>query len=217
MSLEPVLIGRTRINIDNYDVDTSNIDYSKIKCLVEKFIIDNKISVLPIDVIDIATRNNWVVVPYSNISESILDIYEEIMYTDWGFTVYYNGKYFIFYNNSIKIGSQRFTIAHEIGHIVLDHFECSDTTTREIEANDFAAKLLMPLDIINGCKISSNEELASLCGVSLSAASYGLKRLEKNRNRKSKLNNVRNEIIQKQFKNFIKKYLNKKSEFKDDK
>lgn len=53
----------------------------------------------------------------------------------------------IFYNDKIEShGRIRWTIAHEIGHIVLNHKEQCDIN--EIEANTFASQLLLPQCIL---------------------------------------------------------------------
>ncbi|MEM4959302.1 MAG: ImmA/IrrE family metallo-endopeptidase [Nanopusillaceae archaeon] len=62
--------------------------------------------------------------------------------------------YFIFINNQVPLVRKRFTIAHEIGHIVLKHFERSEfiyvfhkedcQNYFEEEANLFAGELLVP-------------------------------------------------------------------------
>jgi Zn-dependent peptidase ImmA (M78 family) len=58
----------------------------------------------------------------------------------------------IVYNDSHPAVRQRFSIAHEIGHLVLGHkvlteiFNLNSKDAREIEANTFAAELLMPFD-----------------------------------------------------------------------
>lgn len=60
-----------------------------------------------------------------------------------------------------------FTIAHEIGHIVLNHFELEDQYKDEetkdledLEANEFAELLLMPEDLLFSCNYMSKAELA---------------------------------------------------------
>lgn len=93
---------------------------------------------------------------------------------------------------------QRFTIAHEIGHLVLhedvpvfiDRVYRRDTQSSEavdpaeIEANKFAAALLMPKDLIlnaePGRTLSSDdvEELARKFAVSQQAMTFRLENLE---------------------------------------
>jgi len=57
----------------------------------------------------------------------------------------------IFYNPKVSRARQRFTVAHEIGHIVLDHLPLHgsssqlSSTCQEQEANAFAGELLLPI------------------------------------------------------------------------
>ncbi|HEY9062770.1 MAG TPA: ImmA/IrrE family metallo-endopeptidase [Pseudobacteroides sp.] len=69
-----------------------------------------------------------------------------------------------------------FTIAHELGHIFLDHLSISDDvkTTDErfiedLEANEFAGRLLMPQSILLNCNFYSLEAVADFFNVSVSA------------------------------------------------
>ena len=200
------IIGRTRIDIDIHNDDSFlHIDGNNISKYVDQFIIDRKIDELPVDVIKIANDCKWLIVPYSKADKSILGIYEEIMYTDWGFTIYFDNQYIIFFNDEIKIGSQRFTIAHEIGHIVLEHFDFSNARTREKEANMFAASLLMPIDVLRACNIQSRKDIEILCGVSYSAACYRYEKALKVNNDESLF---RNKVL-KQFQKFINTYKKK--------
>lgn len=70
-----------------------------------------------------------------------------------GETVKSGDKYIIFYNDNQLKTRQRWTIAHEIGHIVMRHsFKNIDEqlySNMEVEANFFASQLLIPSQIIN--------------------------------------------------------------------
>ena len=91
---------------------------------------------------------------------------------------------------------QRFTIAHELGHFLLNHVTNDNTRYRaddlnnfssttfdpmETQANDFAANLLMPKPainhFINNTELSSVSELANAFKVSEAAMYYRLKNL----------------------------------------
>jgi Zn-dependent peptidase ImmA (M78 family) len=57
------------------------------------------------------------------------------------------------YNQDQHRHRQRFTVAHEIGHFMLghtskNHDRSDDNIPEEIEANQFAAELLMPLSML---------------------------------------------------------------------
>jgi len=96
-------------------------------------------------------------------------------------------------NKSHSEQRQRFTIAHEIGHYVLHSTEFLHYDTKkldeiyfradnvsnqdEVEANHFAAELLMPEKLINKCidnNIHSIEKLAQRFNVSQNAMRYRL-------------------------------------------
>lgn len=86
---------------------------------------------------------------------------------------------------------QRFTLAHELGHFALGHgggfrdnsasFNIYNYDQREVDANAFAAELLMPklaIDyIIDKMKVKSISEFADIFNVSVPAMTYRLKNL----------------------------------------
>lgn len=100
------------------------------------------------------------------------------------------------YSPNESTNRQRFTIAHELGHFLLNHVTRENTRYRadrinsfssrtfdpsEAEANEFAANVLMPKPAIehfmNNTELSSVEELASAFQVSEAAMYYRLKNL----------------------------------------
>lgn len=64
----------------------------------------------------------------------------------------YHGKHIIFYDNEKSISHVKFSILHEYGHYILNHnLNCKDKELYgiyEVEANFFAAQLLMPDQIV---------------------------------------------------------------------
>lgn len=85
--------------------------------------------------------------------------------TDDGFSV---GGSIINYNSTSSVLRQRFTVAHELGHILLGHnssfrnININSTETNEKSANIFAAELLVPLPIVK----KENLILESLTSIS---------------------------------------------------
>lgn len=66
-------------------------------------------------------------------------------------------KHIITYNRNHHPNRQRFTVAHELGHLLLEHVELQnneeDFVSRKPEetaANKFAAELLVPLEFLKG-------------------------------------------------------------------
>ncbi len=97
------------------------------------------------------------------------------------------GKWVIVYEDSDSTGRIRFTIAHELGHILLGHELTAGfghyrriTTGKpinETQADEFAARILAPACVLWALNVSSAEDIAALCGVSRIAAQYRAKRM----------------------------------------
>ena len=71
-----------------------------------------------------------------------------------GLQASYKGSSFIRYNTRQSLKRNRFTVAHELGHLILghtarhDHVNFQSGDPEEIEANQFAAELLIPLHML---------------------------------------------------------------------
>ncbi len=132
------------------------------------------------------------------------------MKNNFGFTLLTkNNEYYIIYDDSISIESQRFTVSHEIGHIVLNHFQNLDEN-REQCANMFAARILMPICILYECNIKSSKEIETICNVSKVSAKYRFKRLKLLKRRNKFYTDKNEEQLKENFKSFILEYNNKK-------
>lgn len=102
-----------------------------------------------------------------------------------------NGTPTIRFNPDDAWVRQRFTIAHELGHMMLGHgramrdnkrnYSASVDQYREREANSFAAELLMPREVIEWMVVERGErdvgKMSRDLGVSELAMSYRLKNL----------------------------------------
>jgi len=93
------------------------------------------------------------------------------------------GESFIGYRGEDHVHRQRFTVAHELGHVILGHthprsygeVKKSDSC---LEANEFAAELLMPLGFLKAdinAGISDPRKLSGRYGVSEEAMWIKLK------------------------------------------
>lgn len=102
-----------------------------------------------------------------------------------------SGNPLITYNPNENYVRNRFTIAHELGHHVLGHgtrdrdnpidFTLSSFDQKEVDANKFAAYLLMPADSVKAAiaiaHVDSVEDLAKMFQVSKPAMKFRLKEL----------------------------------------
>jgi hypothetical protein len=86
------------------------------------------------------------------------------------------GQWLIELNQDRHVNSQRFTIAHEVGHLVMGHQGCGSSAVEERQANVFAAELLIPLSMLRIAlkKTRRLSELAALFRVSKEAMQYKL-------------------------------------------
>lgn len=94
---------------------------------------------------------------------------------------------YIVYDDNALPRRIRFTIAHEIGHIQLQHIDSDEILYRshnskdsiEKEADAFAAEFLRPPILLSLLGIKKTEEISLICGVSEDAARICIKQIEK--------------------------------------
>lgn len=93
----------------------------------------------------------------------------------------------ILVSRSKPVPRQRFTAAHELGHILLGHVGQGELVNREPspvdnpmerEANVFASRLLAPACVLWGCGVRSEKDIMELCGISYQAAVFRWERVQ---------------------------------------
>lgn len=108
---------------------------------------------------------------------------------------------------------QRFTCAHELGHIILGHVGRYDLVCREPEpgdnpieqaANVFASRLLAPACVLWGCGVQSAEDIERLCDISRAAADFRWDRMQELYRRKRFLTSPLEQLVYDQFADYIK-------------
>lgn len=131
-----------------------------------------------------------------------------------GFVTKIGDKKAIYLNESKgTIQRRRFTLAHELGHIVLDHpinpiiYRNSEVdenqSPTEIQANIFARDLLMPAGVLAALHMTTVDEIMQICNVSRISAQIRLERLtELYKRNKFGAHPLERQVIS-QFKDFI--------------
>lgn len=149
---------------------------------------------LPVDIKKICKSYDFIrLIPFSVQIKHRKMTYEEVLaqcQTKDACADYYTSKnkYIIYYNDIDKIAfinsnRYRWSIAHELGHILLNHHKISDKTRifrfnlsdeeynqLEEEADYFAQLLLVPHAALLGFKISASNQLQIMCKISSPAS-----------------------------------------------
>lgn len=98
-----------------------------------------------------------------------------------------DGQPVILVSAGAQLPRQRFTAAHELGHILLGHVGRYELVNREptphdnpIEhaANVFASRLLAPACVLWGCGAKTPEQIAALCNISYQSAQFRAERMK---------------------------------------
>lgn len=99
-----------------------------------------------------------------------------------------DGTWVVVYDDSDAIGRKRFTIAHELGHILLGHpLREGEQHTRvfikerpqvETEADMFAARILSPDCVLWALDLHTAEEIMERCQISYTAAQIRAERMK---------------------------------------
>lgn len=116
------------------------------------------------------SRDPFVIASLLNIDVHLTNLHDEIN----GLYKYDRRNKYIVINNNLPEEMQRVVCAHELGHAIL-HSRANTTFMRnntllsvdriEVEANTFAAELLIPDDFLTDSKFSTVYEIASLHNV----------------------------------------------------
>ncbi len=131
-----------------------------------------------------------------------------------GFVTKIGGKKAIYLNEQKGTTQRRrFTLAHELGHIVLDHpitpiiYRNSEIDEgqkpEEVQANVFARDLLMPAGVLAALHVTTVDEIIRICNVSRVSAQIRLERLtELYKRNKFGAHPLERQVVS-QFKDFI--------------
>lgn len=179
--------------------------YKKIRDLTWQLLIDFHITELPVQVAPIIRQLGIGLYTYreNRLCIAQLGLTDFMEETD-GFAMFFDGKHRIFYDDSKTRGRIRFTLAHELGHILCDPAfkqmqsediiksagTKADALSVETQANMFAVRLLAPACVLHELGLATAQDIARVCDLSLPAAEFRLRRHlaleERNRQLKSR-------------------------------
>ena len=159
------------------------MNYKDSRDAAWQILIKYEIKSLPVSVSKICERENIRLLTYGEGAPIIerLRLENNVIGNDA-----FSMRRMIFYDDTKPPSRQRFSIAHEIGHILLHNPTGATVLNREMspnddplerEANVFASRLLAPLCVLHFLNVRSPEEISELCNISITAARIRFERL----------------------------------------
>ena len=150
-------------------------DYEYIKSLVADLYRKYSVTSIPIDAFNLAREMDVVVSPYSS-NPNLFKLALKGDAPENGFKAdISDGSHCtttIFYNDTMSRQRIRFTILHEIGHIVLGHRQSSELA--EAEANFFAKYAIAPPILVHYIRPADYVDISEAFDISLECAFYSM-------------------------------------------
>ena len=146
----------------------SNNRCEEIKEIVVDTFVRLNIRCVPISGFEIATKLGAKIIPYSSQNEETYLLM--LLRSEDGFTMKYDGEWYIYYNDEKSYGRINNTLAHESGHIVLDDSE--ESPLAEAEAKVFAKYAIAPPVLIHELGLKNALEVYNRFDISFEAAGY---------------------------------------------
>ncbi|MBD5099535.1 MAG: ImmA/IrrE family metallo-endopeptidase [Clostridiales bacterium] len=195
-------------------------DYQKARDASWRILLDCKIDRLPVDLNAVCRKLKIRLFSYTAAADIIerAHMADATRRTD-GLTFYMRGTPVILYNGAVLPQRVSFTVAHELGHIVLAHVKPGSVTIanrephpgdspEETAANQFAARLLAPACVLWAMNIHTPEEIMNLCQISRAAAEFRARRMADLYRRGQFLTSPLEQAVYQQFRPFIAEALN---------
>lgn len=189
----------------NIDVYGTYKQYQSARDAAWRALIDFQVCELPISLSKICKALNIAILDNKHT--------HALLPNENGIAVLQNEKWYIIFDETDIYGKQRFTVAHELGHILMGHAMKNGHYTRheniskpadETKANIFASRLLAPACVLWGINAHTAEQISEVCRISHAAATIRAERMEVLRKRGKFLTSPLEQQVYKQFENYIR-------------
>lgn len=176
-------------------------NYQKSRDLAWRILLQENVRELPVNIVSLC-RQMGIPVKYFTPNDG-----------NDGYSAIFLGTPRIYVSELCSPERQRFTIAHELGHILLGHVGEAELVNREPgpgdnpieqEANVFASRLLAPACVLWALDAREPEEIASLCRISHQAATFRAERMKLLYERNRFLTSPMERRVYEQFGDFIR-------------
>lgn len=144
--------------------------YVQIKMAVVGLYQELCVKTIPVDAWDIAKKLGITLLPYTSLNEEQREAALLLCNGGMKFNRIYGGvmRTFVVYDDSTPIGRQRFTILHELGHVVLRHRQ--DSVLADAEADFFAKYAIAPPMLVYLIHPTDYLDIAEVFGLSRECA-----------------------------------------------
>ena len=176
-------------------------DYQNSRDMAWRILLQENVTELPVKVGDLC-RQMGIRVAYYDFPDA-----------DDGKSTIIDGQPWILIAKDKPVRRQRFTCAHELGHILLGHTGKYKLVNREPsrednpieqEANVFASRLLAPACVLWALNARTPEEISNLCDISHQAAQFRAERMQLLYQRNKFLISTIERAVYEQFADFIR-------------
>ena len=175
-------------------------DYQNSRDLAWRVLINENVRELPVKVVRLCKQMGIRVITFTPETDSD------------GFSTIVDGQAQIFVSDRCSRERQRFTVAHELGHILLGHVGAYELVNRETSpgdnpieqaANVFASRLLAPACVLWALDARTPEQIAALCQISHQSAAFRAERMTVLYQRNKFLTSPLERQVYQQFRDFI--------------
>lgn len=178
--------------------------YKNVRNSAWQALLDFNVTKLPVSVNSIAKQLGIKVIKNSDI--------HELQNGERGVTLFKNEHWYIIFDDTESVPVCRFTVAHELGHILLGHILVNGFKYRTFEKRDeeeqaadmFAARLLAPACVLHELQALSAEQIAKVCNISMPAAEKRAERMQVLEARNKYYLHPLERKVREQFDSFIK-------------
>lgn len=180
--------------------------YKNVRNSVWQALLDFNVTKLPVSVNSIAKQLGIKVIKNSDI--------HELQNGERGVTLFKNEHWYIVFDDTESVPVCRFTVAHELGHILLGHILVTRTKYHTFEKRDeeeqaadmFAARLLAPACVLHELHATTATKIAEICNISISAAVVRSERMQVLEARNKYYLHPLERKVSEQFETFINEY-----------
>lgn len=178
--------------------------YKNVRNSAWQALLDFNVTKLPVSVNSIAKQLGIKVIKNSDI--------HELQNGERGVTLFKDEHWYIVFDDTESVPVCRFTVAHELGHILLGHILVTGTKYRTFAKRDeeeqaadmFAARLLAPACVLHEIGALTAEQISKVCNISITSASYRAERIEILEARNKYYLHPLERRVREQFEDFIK-------------